>query len=563
MLNQKHQESVKRALISLLIYVPIVWALLELAAYYLDRSNTSGSYIEILITLSFFGLVAVVIRSWFVDMPGKRFTKTEFALLGSNLILCLIIFQLLFSGSGRDWNKGILVVRQPQTIRIGMLGVTRVSGQTLQENLLGAMQKSLMSGISYIDGLKVIDASYIDLEPGKGLQQLADPKLKEQLEIHYVVSMTVLPRNNGDRFRLLINLLDIDDLKIEWSGQYDTDFDSFFPTVNKITIELGENFGRNSNYKPITLNGNAVKPFLKGMYNYRQFSLESRYEASRFFQESFLNDTSNILPLVYRAINDLNLIFYGYSPQEDRVNGIRHIISSAESQNIPEAFTARALLDLFFQYDWESAEKNLVRSMNMAPQDYVNYFELGIIQGLQGKWDRSIQTFTKYREEDPLNEMYRLGLSVSYLHQGLIDSAYYFYTQYHQAKTSEDPEAMRFPLILEYYLGNKSSGEIHCDFSNGDLVCAWLAGKNETPIEILEENIRNIKSRNGFHSIPEEMIMASYHSGAGNFQASKEYLNIALENRSPFMVFLKLGLFPWLEGDAEGQKILSQMGLAS
>ena len=74
---------------------------------------------------------------------------------------------------------------------------------------------------------------------------------------------------------------------------------------------------------------------------------------------------------------------------------------------------------------------------------------------------------------------------------------------------------------------------------------------------------RNIKARNGFHSIPEEMIMASYYSGAGNFQASKEYLNIALENRSPFMVFLKLGLFPWLEGDEDGQKILNQMGLAS
>ena len=240
-----------------------------------------------------------------------------------------------------------------------------------------------------------------------------------------------------------------------------------------------------------------------------------------------------------------------------------HIISMGQAEQMPEAYTAKALHDLFYKYDWESAEKNLVKSMDMAPQDYVNYFELGIVQGLQGKWDRSIQTFNKYRSEDPLNEMYRLGLSVSYLHQGLVDSAYYFYTQYHQAKTSKDPDAMRFPLILEYYLGNKSSGEIHCDFSNGDLVCAWLAGKNETPIEILEENIQNIKTRDGFLSIPPEMVLASYYSGSGNYQTSKEYLNQALQKKSPFMVFLKLGLFPWLEGDEEGQEILQQMGLAS
>ncbi len=563
MLNQKHISSLKRALISLFIYVPITWGLLEFASYYLDRSKSSEFYIEILITLAFFGMVAVVIRSWFIDNPGKRFSKLEFALLGVNLILCVILFRFVFDESGRDWNKGLLVTRQPETIKIGMLSVTKVSGQSMREHMLVAMQKSLMSGISYIDGIKVMDASYLSLDPGKGLKQLSDEKFMDQLDIGYVVSMTILPRNNGENFRLLINLLSIDDFKIEWSGQYDSNYSNFYSTIHKITEEMGESFGRETRYEPIRMNGEAVKAFLNGIYNYRHYALENRYEASRLFQEAFLKDTTNILPLVYRAINDLNLIFYGYYPQEDRVYGIRAIIEKAEKEQMPEAYTAKALHDLFFKYDWESAEANLLKSIEMSPQDYVNYFELGIVQGLQGKWDRSLETFFRYKQEDPLNEMYRLGLSVSYLHQGLIDSAYYFYAQYNQAKSTNDPEAMKFPLILEYYLGDKSSGEIQCDLSTGDLVCAWLAGKNETPVEILEENILNLKARDGFHAIPEEVLKASYYSGAGNFEASKEYLNIALENRSPFMVFLRLGLFPWLEGDEEGQKILDQMGLAS
>ena len=360
MLAKKHNLKLKRALISLLIYIPLSWGLLEICSYYFDQFNASTSYIEILITLSFFGMVAVVIRSIFLDLPEKRFSKTEFALLGTNLVLCLVIFQLLFSGSTRNWNKGILVLRNPETIRIGMLAVTKVSGQSMPDNLLGAMQKSLMSGVSYIDGFKVIDASYINLEPGKGLQQLADPKLKNQLNLHYVIALTILPRNDGEKFRLLINLLDIEDLKIEWSGQYDTDYSTFFSTVSKITSELGENFERNSNYKPIKMNGHAVIPFLKGIYNYRKFSLQSRYEASRFFQEAFLKDTTNILPLVYRAINDLNLIFYGYAPQEERVRGIRHIITQGKDLKLPEAYTAEALHNLFFEFDWESAEENLL-----------------------------------------------------------------------------------------------------------------------------------------------------------------------------------------------------------
>jgi tetratricopeptide (TPR) repeat protein len=561
MLNRKQISNLRRVVISLLIYVPITLGLLELFSYYLDRIHASPSFIEIALALSFFGMLAVIIRAWFLDIPGKKFSKLEFALLGSNLVLCLIVFQFFFNNSEKDWNKGILLSRKSETIRIGMLGITKVSGQNLPDDILDAIQKSVLVGLSHIDDFQVIDAGYVNLRPGKGLEQLGDPNFKNQLNIDYVISLTLLPRSNEESFRMLVNLLNIDDLKIEWSGQYDTEYASFFSTVNRITMELAKKYGRKSKYEPVLLNGSAVKPFLKGIHNYRKYTLESRYQASRYFQEAFLKDTSNILPLIYRAVNDLNLIFYGYVPQPDRIQGIKSIVEEGMKLGIPEAYTAQALHDLFFDYNWKSAEKNLIRSMELAPYDYVNYFELGIIQGLQGKWDKALNTFHQYRNNDPLNEMYRLGLSVSFFQQGLVDSAFYFYSQYHQVKTAEEPEAIRFPLILDYYLGNKTAGEIDCDLKNGDLVCAWLAGKNQTPIELIEERIKNIQTVPGFHTIPEEMVKASYYSGAGDFNTSLEYLKVALQNKSPYLVFLKMGMFPWLEGDEEGKALLKEMGL--
>ncbi len=563
MLDQKLSIKLRRVIISLLIYVPIVWGLLELFSYYLDKIHADSAFIEVSLAMAFFGLVAVVIRSWFIDQPGKKLSRLEFALLGSNLVLCLVLFQFLFSNGTKDWNKGILITRADPQIRVAMLGVTRVSGEMLPESIMDAVQKTVMTGISHISGFKVIDASYVNLQPGKGLQQLSDPGFKKHLDLDYVVSITLLPKAREDDFRMLVNLLDINNLKIEWSGQYDANYASFFSTVEKITREMANNFSRRTKYVPLEMNGHATKSFLKGIHNYRKYKLENRYLASRFFQEAFLLDTTNILPLIYRAVNDLNLIFYGYVPQPDRVKGIRTIVQEGRRQGIAEAYTAQALHDLFFSYDWAKAEENLRRSMEMAPYDYVNYFELGIIQGMQGKWDRSINTFYKYKNDDPLNELYRLGLSISYFRQGIIDSAYHFYSQYHQVKDSDEPETIRFPLILDYYLGDKSAGEIKCDITHGDLVCAWLAGMNRTPVEILEEHIGNIPAKPGFHAVPEEMVKAAYYSGAGDYDSSMKFLKLAMENRSPFMIFLKMGMFPWLEGEEGGKQMLQEMGLAS
>ncbi len=290
---------------------------------------------------------------------------------------------------------------------IAVLPFADVSPQKDQEYLCDGMTDEIISKLSRIKGWKVMNRTSIMLYKNSE----KDPKtIGQELGVTTILEGSV--RMEKDNIRILVQLINAEDGFQIWSDSYDRKLESVFIIQNDIAENIAYALEaelspeeRTQLQKRHTDNLNAYKLYCQG-----QFFIEKRTEkdlkrAIELFDQAIVEDPT--YALVYAGLATAYTLLPDYSsypPQEAFPKAIIAVIKALEIDETlgePHAVLGTILGDFYF--DWEGAEKEYQRALELNPNNAVAHHWYAIFLFKRSRHEEAIEEIKQALELDPLS----------------------------------------------------------------------------------------------------------------------------------------------------------------
>ncbi|MGH9684631.1 MAG: winged helix-turn-helix domain-containing protein [Candidatus Acidiferrales bacterium] len=290
-------------------------------------------------TLAILGIVAVA--KWPRTRPSSRFTPAN-----GRLMLAVLPFENLTGDAGQDYFSDGLTEEM-----ISQLG-------RLDPDHMGVIART-------------------SVMPYKHTQERMD-QIGRELGVQYVLEGSV--RRDSEKVRISAQLIQMKDQTHVWARQYDRQLSSLLALqeeiareiADEIQITLGDKHRRIAVARPAVpspASYEAYDLYLKGLYFWNKRTVPGFQQAIEYFQQSIAKD-ANYAPAYAGLANSYDLIGgYSLTPQADFISKARAAALRALEldDNLPEAHTALALIVQNYDWDWQTAEKEYRRAIELNP----------------------------------------------------------------------------------------------------------------------------------------------------------------------------------------------------
>lgn len=243
----------------------------------------------------------------------------------------------------------------------------------------------------------------------KPLQQIA-----RDLGIQYVLEGSV--RRDSEKVRITAQLIQVSDQKTVWSRQYDRELTTLLALQQEIAQEIADEIqlALGDGQKRIApARGTAAPPasydaydlYLKGRYFLNKRNTQGFQQAIDYFQQAIAKDPGYALAYAGLADSYALTSSYNLDPDENLIPKARAAALQALhiDGNLAEAHTSLALIAENDDWDWQTAEKEFRRAIELNPnyptahQWYAEYL------AWQGRFDEALAESERARQLDPLS----------------------------------------------------------------------------------------------------------------------------------------------------------------
>ena len=446
---------------------------------------------------------------------------------------------------------------------------------------LGADENDRYLGLGIADTLitRLGSTKGITVRPTSAIQKYAasdqDSLLAgEEQRVDAVLEGSI--QKTGGKLRVTVRLLNVEDGSTLWTYKSDERFADVFTVQDSISENLiaalpltltGEQRQRLA--KRYTENTEAYQLYVKGVFLRNQMTGEALKKSIESFQKAVELDPTYALAYAGQASSNSPLAFLGFIPVREAEFRNRPLITnSLELDNsLAEAHTAAGELKLFIEWDWNGAEKEFKRAIELNPNEQLAHmlyaallvakqrfaeanaqsqlsleidplspragFARGWVYYLSGQYDQAIEQFRKTRELHPKYALANPG--PSFEQKGMYD------------------QAIKENLESEAYWGMKS--EDVTALSQAYAHRGWQ-GYWQKMLTIVAEQAKREPVPPGY--------MAELYARVGDKNKAFEWLEKAYEQRDMSLIYL--GVFPpWqsLRSDPRFASLLQRMGLHS
>ena len=218
-------------------------------------------------------------------------------------------------------------------------------------------------------------------------------------------------RRESDRVRITAQLIQMKDQTHLWSREYDREIVHLLSLQGEIAKEVADEIhltlGDHPRSAPAprissTNSYEAFDLYLKGEYYWNKRRLP---EAVPYFQQAVAKDPN--YARAYAGLADCYALIGGYSgrPQNDLTPQARAAALRALELdgNLAEAHTALALIVQNYDYDWQTAEKEYRRAIELNPNYATAHHWYAEHLALLGRFDEALRESERARELDPLS----------------------------------------------------------------------------------------------------------------------------------------------------------------
>lgn len=290
--------------------------------------------------------------------------------------------------------------------QIGSLAVMPIEGATDETgHLVDGIAEYLIDRISRNTSIEVKASSTVFRFRGQRYDPMA---IRAQLSVDAVLAGRVIPRDNG--LLLFLSLADGRTNNHLWSGQYEIVESNILELQRRMAADLG-NFlvrgpnGHQASSDQLTADNEAYSAYLKGRYHFLSTTARADEIATEYFKRAISRDPNFALAYAGLAKVATAAAFRSEQPSIEvfvpaRANAVRAL---ELNPGLAEAQIAMANIELWHEWDAASAERRLIRAIEIEPKNEEAHFLLGVVRSLAGDWSAGRASFERSRQIDPLN----------------------------------------------------------------------------------------------------------------------------------------------------------------
>ncbi|MFN2510885.1 MAG: protein kinase [Pyrinomonadaceae bacterium] len=431
---------------------------------------------------------------------------------------------------------------------LAVLPLVNVSADPDAEYLCDGITESIINNLSRLPRLRVMARATVFRYKG---QEIDPQVVGNKLNVRAV--MTGRVQYLGDDLLIATELVDVKDGSQLWGAQYKRKLADIFEVQEEIARRISEKLEvrlsgaeRKQLAKRHTENPEAYQAYLKGRYYWSKRTPQGFLKAIEYFERATSIDPD--YSVAYSGLADCyTLLNYAgvLRPKEAMPKALSAAVRALQiDDSLPEAHNSMAAVRFWYEWDWEGAEKEFRRAIQLdsnyaSAHHWYCWFLLAM-----GRFDEAIQSGKRALEVDPLALPINMAVGKAYFYArqydnsikqsektlemdpGFMPALFYLARAYHQ--TGRHQEAIE----IARQLVEASGGLPSLSAFLGYMCTGARPDESRTVLETLlalTESDRMYIS--GF-------VMALIYAGLGETDRALEWIGKACEERSLLIVYL-------------------------
>ncbi len=297
-------------------------------------------------------------------------------------------------------------------LMLAVLPFENLTGDPSQEYLTDGLTEEMIAQLGRLDPAHFGVIARTSVMPYKrNPERLA--QIGKELGVQYVLEGSL--RRASENIRVSAQLSRVKDQSHIWAKEYDRQLVNLLTLQDEIAREIsGEielTLGE-AKPKPIAMRPSlshqqleAYDLYLKGLYFWNKRTVEGFRQAIKYYQEAIAKDPAQ--GPSYAGMADCYAMIGGYSgePRLEYITQARRAALRALEidRTLSEAHTALAVIVQNYDWDWQTAEKEYRRAIDLNPNYATAHHWYSEHLGLMGRFDDAIRESGRARQLDPLS----------------------------------------------------------------------------------------------------------------------------------------------------------------
>src|SRR5262249_5583203 len=404
-------------------YCVVGWLLVQVATQVFPFLEIPNWAIRLVIVATAFGFPVALIIAWAFELTPEGVKRTEDADAAQQrsrggvwiavvVVAALLSLGLFFLGrytAGRassQVSEGATVSNALKSIAV--LPLVNTSGDPSNEYFSDGLSEELIAVLAKIPDLRVIGRSSSFFFKGKSSDSAA---IGQKLGVANLIEGSV--RKQGDRVRIVAELISATDGRSLWSETYDRELKDVFAVQTEIAKSVAEQMKvkllgerPQSDAAPSTENLAAHNAVLQADFNFKQLTPESVQRAIQFLEEAVRLDPN--YAFAYAKLSQAWRQYAASFARDDARKAYEEARRTAEkavslAPDLADVRMAMGFLALTPDLDFRTAEKEFRRVLESSPNDAAAKSYLGAALSAQGRLAEAQQTCREALSLDPLD----------------------------------------------------------------------------------------------------------------------------------------------------------------
>jgi TolB-like protein/DNA-binding winged helix-turn-helix (wHTH) protein len=408
--------------------------------------------------------------------------------------LAMVAIVGLLQGAG--WKPRLFGEADPNRIRsVAVLPLQNLSNDSNQEYFVDGMTDELITDLAQIRELKVVSKTSIMQYKGT---RTPLPQIGRELGVDAVVEGSVL--RSGDRVRITAQLIRTSTDRHIWAEAYDGDLRDVLSlqarVAEAITNQVKLNLTAEESVR--LRKSRAVIPeafdlYLRGRYAWNQRNVEGFQKAIEYFNQAIEKDSS--FALAYSGLADSHTLLALYGEGAPSVTEAKAAAEKALQLDgtLAEAHTSLAAVKILHDWDWEGAEQEFHRAIELNPNfAQAHHWYGNLLLGPEGRHEEAIAELQRAQELDPLSLIIQADTGFANYLAGRYDLA----LQAYQKVLAANPNFVPVHFYLANYYRQTGQYDLWLAESVAD---ARLTG-SASQAQVLQQ----LYAQGGFRAVMEE-----------------------------------------------------------
>jgi predicted ATPase/TolB-like protein/Tfp pilus assembly protein PilF len=299
---------------------------------------------------------------------------------------------------------------------IAVLPFAHLSNAADDEYFCDGLAEELINALAKVDDLKVAARTSAFSFKGKNMNVA---EIGSELKVRNVLEGSV--RKAGDRVRITVQLVNVEDGYHLWSERYDREMKDIFDVQDEITAAvvealklklLGVQSGIDEkmaalveDLKHYKTDVEAYQLYLQGRFFLNKFTTENSYKSIEYFDRAIAVDPNYALAYVGLADAYVMLTEMGpMAPQDGMPKAKEFALKAlALDGDLAEAHSSLGMIHQDYEYNFEEAERKFLRAIELSPNSPVPRQSYGILLTELGRYKDADAQLKKALEVDPLS----------------------------------------------------------------------------------------------------------------------------------------------------------------